>query len=300
VNELIDSVVEVLWGPGPIDAVQEFFGPSWSWFFHAVTFLATVTAVMIVVSLALWLSGRRLAYALIGIALLAAATDTLLWTLIGVPRPDAPRIVVRVHPSVSSFPSGHVVTSTVLYGLLAARSRVPVAVPAVVVPLIMLSRLYLGAHYLGDVLGGLLIGLLLVAVFRRLWPIVSARLARLPFWLFLVAGLCAPFGALLFMGTTPRGYELFAVALAVGVGMPLEYRYVRLEPDKPAALRRWLPRVAIGLGVMGALLLPYLLLFDSRPIPAVVFLGLAVLWGVLLAPALFARAGLAPSARRGR
>jgi membrane-associated phospholipid phosphatase len=295
-NELrrvIGSAVEVLWGPGPIDAVQEFFGPGWDWFFSAVTFFATITAVVVVLSLALWLAGRRLAYALIGAVLLAAAVDSLLWTLVGVPRPDAAQIVVRAHPGVSSFPSGHVVTSTVVYGLLALRGRIPVAVPVVAVPVIGLSRLYPGAHYLGDVLGGLLIGLLILTVFHHLWPKVAGRLARLPLWLFVLAGLCAPVGILLVMGTTPRGWELFAVALAMGLGMPLEYRYVRFEPNKTTLWRR-VAEAAVGLTVMGALLLAHGLLFDGRAILASASLALAVLWGVLGAPALFAR--LTPSA----
>jgi membrane-associated phospholipid phosphatase len=65
-----------------------------------------------------------------------------------------------------SFPSGHVVASTVFYGVLAAllisqtTSRVRacfIALTALVmVVLIAFSRMYLGAHYLSDVLAGIL------------------------------------------------------------------------------------------------------------------------------------------------
>jgi membrane-associated phospholipid phosphatase len=65
-----------------------------------------------------------------------------------------------------SFPSGHVVASTVFYGVLAAllisqtTSRVRaccIALTALVmVVLIAFSRMYLGAHYLSDVLAGFL------------------------------------------------------------------------------------------------------------------------------------------------
>lgn len=289
--QLLDSLVGVLWGPGPINTVQEFFGPMWSRFFNAVAFLATIKTVAVVISAALWFAGRRLAYALVGVVLLGAATNSLLWTLVGVPRPDDPRIVVRAHVGVSSFPSGHVMTSTVVYVLLAALSRVPIAVPVVVVPTVMLSRLYLGAHYLGDVLGGLLIGLLLVAAFLRLWPKAAGFLSRRAFWLFFVVGLLAPFAVLLFVGTTPRGWEIFGAALGAGIGMPLEYRYVRFDPGKHT-LRQQAAKAAIGLGGMGALLLAHGLLFGGRPFLDAALLALAVLWGVLLAPALFARVRL--------
>ncbi len=284
-------VAEMLWEPGPILAVQTFFGPGWSSFFSAVTFFATIKAVMVVVSMALWLASRRLAYSLVGVLLLAAVVDSLLWTLLGVPRPEDPRIAVRAHVGVSSFPSGHVVTATVVYGLLAARDRIPFAVPVVLIPAIMLSRLYLGVHYLADVLGGLLIGLLLMALFLRAWPKVADWLSRLPLWLFLTAGLLAPFAILLFVGISPRGWALLGVGLASGIGLTLEYKYVRFDPGK-ATLRQQALKGAIGLGGMGALLLAHGLLVDGRLFLDAVLLALAVLWGVLGAPALFARMGL--------
>jgi len=72
-----------------------------------------------------------------------------------------------------SFPSGHTLRGTVLYGLLAvltARELRPAwrwrayAAAAVLVGAIALSRLYLGAERLSDVLGGLTLGLAWVAL----------------------------------------------------------------------------------------------------------------------------------------
>jgi len=282
----IVSPVEWLWSTGPIVAVQEFFGAGWGWLFYGLSFLGTIYAATVVISVAFWLGGRRLAYGLIGALLLATATDALLWAVVGVPRPDDPQVVVRAHLGVSSFPSGHTVTAAVLWGTLSAFGRMPWAVPALVVPGVMLSRLYLGAHYLGDVLGGALIGALLVAVWVRARPVVVRRLSRLPFWAFQIFGLCAPFAILAYMGLSPRGSELFAVALAAGIGLTLEYRYVRFEPAASPGGRR-ATKVGIGLGVMGPLILARGLL--NEPVLAAVLLALAVLWGMLLAPALFAR-----------
>jgi membrane-associated phospholipid phosphatase len=68
-----------------------------------------------------------------------------------------------------SFPSGHTMTATVLYGVLAAhavsilqtwRGRVlAVFVAGLAILLVGFSRIYLGAHYLSDVLGALAEGL---------------------------------------------------------------------------------------------------------------------------------------------
>ena len=90
----IVSAASLLWDPGPVVAVQNFFGPAWDWFFGTLTLLGTVYAVAVVISLSLWLGGRRLAYGLLAAVLLATATNVLLWTLVGVPHTNDPDIVV--------------------------------------------------------------------------------------------------------------------------------------------------------------------------------------------------------------
>lgn len=97
----IVSAASLLWDTGPVAAVQSFFGPAWGWFFGTLTLFGTVYAVAVVISLSLWLGGRRLAYGLLAAVLLATATNALLWTLVGVPRPDTPSITVREHVSRS-------------------------------------------------------------------------------------------------------------------------------------------------------------------------------------------------------
>lgn len=107
----------MLWGVDPVVWVQNVFGPSWSWFFEAVSFLGSLGAVMVAFSVVFWLSGRWPAYCLLGAVLLVTTTNTLLWTLIEVARPDEPQIISRAHlEGLSSFPSGHTMTATALWG----------------------------------------------------------------------------------------------------------------------------------------------------------------------------------------
>jgi undecaprenyl-diphosphatase len=85
---------------------------------------------------------------------------------------DRPRPTVfawETHAASSSFPSGHAMSATVVYGTVAyllARlqkhrwSRVLTLTAAVImIVLICATRLYLGVHYPSDVLGGIVVGL---------------------------------------------------------------------------------------------------------------------------------------------
>ncbi|HEV2890828.1 MAG TPA: phosphatase PAP2 family protein [Frankiaceae bacterium] len=109
---------------------------------------------------------RRLALYLAVTGVLGGVIDTVVKVLVDRPRPvfDEP----IAHAFGKSFPSGHSMSSTVVYGavllaFLPALRRRGVARPAVagtvaIVVLVALSRLALGVHYLSDVVGGVTLG----------------------------------------------------------------------------------------------------------------------------------------------
>ena len=73
------------------------------------------------------------------------------------------------HAASSSFPSGHAMSATVVYGTVAyllARLQkhgwaraITLSLAVIMIVLICLTRLYLGVHYPSDVLGGIIVGL---------------------------------------------------------------------------------------------------------------------------------------------
>ncbi len=117
---------------------------------------------------------------------------TLLWLplnhlakeLIGRPRP-ADSLVTVILPAVGlSFPSGHAMGSTIVYGFLAFLAWVHIprrkprlfwtAALVAVAAGISLSRVYLGVHWFSDVVGGWTAGLFFVLILAEIYKAVGA------------------------------------------------------------------------------------------------------------------------------
>jgi len=125
-----------------------------------------------------WRGQRRLAgYWLAALAFGVLAAPLLKW-LLHVPRPE----IGLVGLSQWSFPSGHTLRATVVYGFLAVCLAgagamplkwrwLPYAAAGLLMAAVGIARLYLGAHWLTDVVGALALGLAWVAAlglsFRR-------------------------------------------------------------------------------------------------------------------------------------
>jgi membrane-associated phospholipid phosphatase len=137
----------------------------------AITFFgSTKAASLIAVPLGLYLIWRRRFYWLAAVISSIGGgmlLNKLLKYAFHRPRPFFNDPLLKL--TSYSFPSGHTMTATVLYGVLAAyffttttdcRRRVLIVFSAgFLILLVGLSRMYLGAHYLSDVLGAMAEGL---------------------------------------------------------------------------------------------------------------------------------------------
>lgn len=136
-----------------------------------VTMLGTWIVVLSIVGIAglfLWLTQHKYSALLL---LVATAGGIGLNSIlkIGFSRPRPQVFEWGTHVSTSSFPSGHAMSSAVVFitvAYLAARlqkthtARVAtLAVAALIVASICFSRMYLGVHYPSDVVAGVIIGL---------------------------------------------------------------------------------------------------------------------------------------------
>jgi len=136
-----------------------------------VTSLGTGTVVGMIVFVAgmfLWLNQHKHSAILLVVATLGGLLlDNLL--KIGFNRPRPQIFEWGTYAVSSSFPSGHAMSSVIVYGTvayLAARLQQNVAsriltmgFAAMMIVLICTSRLYLGVHYPSDVLAGVIVGL---------------------------------------------------------------------------------------------------------------------------------------------
>ena len=157
------------------DAVMRWIGqhqyPALQSVMLEITALGTGTVVAMIVFVAgmfLWLNKHKHSAVLLIVATLGGMVlDTLL--KIGFNRPRPQIFTWGTHAASSSFPSGHAMSSIIVYGTvayLAARlqqntaSRVAtMCLAGAIIVAIGASRLYLGVHYPSDVLAGLIIGL---------------------------------------------------------------------------------------------------------------------------------------------
>jgi len=136
-------------------------------FFRVVTNLGSIfTALVVTIALAvlLWKRCRPMALAFPAVVIAAAAVDIALKLIVGRERP----LGTLVGTNLGSYPSGHVITTVVLLGLLVPALWILTTNRAVLwtsigllaggVTLVVLSRVNLGAHWPSDVLGSVLIG----------------------------------------------------------------------------------------------------------------------------------------------
>jgi membrane-associated phospholipid phosphatase len=138
--------------------------------FVATALGSTVVVTIITIVLALYLLWRRRDYwfaALVSTVAGASLLNRLLKFIFHRARPHFNDPILTLDSY--SFPSGHTMMATALYGCVAVllvahstgwRQRALVVVAAgLLVVLVGFSRIYLGAHYLSDVLGALAEGL---------------------------------------------------------------------------------------------------------------------------------------------
>jgi membrane-associated phospholipid phosphatase len=147
---------------------QPLPGQDLSDFVRVLTTTEVVLATGAAVSLILWLRGHRPQAILLGAGLAGMAMAQFgVKELVDRPRPDAEFVDIRAERSSPSFPAGHVMSGTFLYGFLiylvvtlplGRGAAVALAIAAaLVIALVGPVNVWLGVHWPSDALGGYLL-----------------------------------------------------------------------------------------------------------------------------------------------
>jgi len=163
--------------PGDLDLTQRlqdsvFPGLRLSKFVRLVTSTQVVLGTGGALAVALWLFGRRRQAVLLVVGLVALALlQSGIKELMDRPRPTADLVELRAGFSSPSFPAGHVMSPTVLYGFLlylALALKLPLVVRVALVGWITFllaltgpANVYVGVHWPSDVVGGYVWGAVL-------------------------------------------------------------------------------------------------------------------------------------------
>lgn len=245
--------------------------------FIGITRLGNIVLFFALFTLDYWFGDHERGAHAISLALGGMALITVLKSLFAEPRP---REAVQVIAAGGfSFPSGHAITATIGWGVLAYDLKIGsrytrYAVAAVLIALIALSRVVLGVHFVRDVVAGVSVGLVFLVV-----AILLTEHAPRPGFL-LAAGLGV--AALLISGVSQNSVaELGAILGAALAWESLGEDIPSVETD-----REHLVLVA-ALPVFG--ILGYLSL-ATQINPVLVFLLNAVLMaGIVVAPLIATR-----------
>lgn len=289
----MDGVASFFFGTDPIRWIQQFFGLGYPLPFRIFSLLGDTWGMIAVIGAALWLFGRERMHAAAAAVVAGAAAKMALSTIFQQERPRGGGIVVYEHLEVSSFPSGHVFEAAGPWGVLFALGCISLGVAALVVVLVALGRLYLGAHFVGDVVGGMVFGAVFVWLFYRAWPGLQRGLHRRSEHFYIVAAAVASVAAVGWMvgvGGGPRRWEVAGIVVGGALGLLLEHHRVRYAPE-PGARGRGAAKVAMGVAGIAAMVLVDRGLPEDALLPGMVTAGIATVWAVAGAPALFARLG---------
>ncbi|MCI0619456.1 phosphatase PAP2 family protein [Candidatus Wolfebacteria bacterium] len=151
------------------ERVRELWQPAWilaaTIVTHLFSWFAIIPTLALLAIVLLWRRRAGAVFVLLGASALGYLTEFVTKTALRAPRPPVALVDVS---SVWSFPSGHTIAATIIFGVLIyvlASSRPRPFLHTLYTGLCILgalavagSRVYLGAHWLSDVLAGVAVG----------------------------------------------------------------------------------------------------------------------------------------------
>ena len=155
--------------------VMRFASEMTSKMMHFITFFGSTTFIVVLCAVIfigfLFKKKKGIAYNTASILIISTVINNVLKLIIQRPRPEYITVVEHSY----SYPSGHTMASTTLYGFLIyliCKSNISKKykiiysyVLGTLILLVGLSRIYLGAHFFSDVFGGMILSGIILLIF---------------------------------------------------------------------------------------------------------------------------------------
>jgi len=294
----------LMWGISVVLALQSLSSPALDNAFLVITQLGSELFFLVLAPLVYWCIDKRFGARIAFLFLFSTLANIWLKALFNAPRPYQIDSRVRlVGPAETSpgMPSGHTQSTTTVWVVLGQRVRrawMWVAAMAIIA-LVSLSRVYLGVHFPHDVIGGIGLGMIAVAIFLRVEPAVSARLAALPFGAQIVGSIVVPI-ALLIVVVNRDSVAATGVLAGLEIGYAIQRRWVNFAVSGSTAQRalRFVPGMIGMLAIYFGLRAAFGAIAKEEEtalwtVLRFVRYGLAGLWAGGLWPMIAVRVGLA-------
>jgi len=299
-SEFLMSLIP--WGTEAILWVQSFSHPFLDGLLTAATFLGEEEFYLVFLPLIYWCFNKRIGVRLAYAFLLSAYLNAFLKDLLGIPRPDDPRIRFLRRETSPSFPSGHAQGAMVTWGYLATQwhNRAFRVAVLVLISLISLSRVYLGVHFPQDLAGGITIGVLYLLAFNWVTANWGGRLAELPWVVKASLSVFVPIALMVAHPSKDTAMTMGAFS-GMGLGFLLEGKFVGFSAD--GLWWRRVLRFLVGLILVGIFYVGLKAVFPTEVTPSLALAWRAIRYGIVgmvgtfLAPWIFVKTALAEAKR---
>lgn len=242
------------------------FLPNLEFFFRYITEFGSTLIYMGIFFTLFWAIDKNLAKKLIFIYISSNFINYYAKSIIGNSRPDQTEWIL-ISASHLSTPSGHAMSSMVVWGYLGVKLRniLSLILSIIIIILVGLSRMYLGVHWFGDILTGWLFGLIIISgasLFEQ-FKIEQDKI-------FKIYLLIAFFGFIALIFTefiNIANYNFGTVGgqfIGVGIGLALEHKYISFQTNIEEN-KTWkiIVRIFIGILLVSILFLALYLIIDS-------------------------------------
>lgn len=157
--------------------------------------------------------------------------------------------------SGSSFPSGHTMNSTGLYGSViyfyhGKKHLIMNIIFVLITVLVGISRIYLGVHFFTDVFFGVLFSIILIVLLSK----IQILLKNKNIYIYIISLIV--FLPFCFFGEFGRSYiKSYGLLTGFVIGVLLENKYINFDTN--VSVKTKIIRILLGIGVVGGVYLIY-------------------------------------------